>query len=130
MLVMIIDDDHMVLEFIGELLASKGINSRRYTSPTQAVLDLKEQRYDAVVTDYMMPGMNGRGVLRVVKGICPEIPVFLITGNMDMSRQEAQDLGFEEVFMKPGEMFNLIEAFDRLKQKAPSTGIKVNANNN
>jgi PAS domain S-box-containing protein len=54
----------------------------RVVSAPEVAERLRTQRYDAVVTDYRMPGWTGLDAARLVRETNPELPVILITGTL------------------------------------------------
>lgn len=58
----------------------------------QALCVLKSQKVDVLVTDIMMPGMNGVELASQTKAILPELPIILITGYFARP-EEAQNIG-------------------------------------
>ncbi len=82
--VLLIDDEEPVRKILGLYL-----RSRRYEVSTaangQTAIDLfQRQRQPIVLTDIMMPGMDGIEVLKKIKQINPETEVIVITGHGDM----------------------------------------------
>jgi len=58
--------------------------------------------YDAIISDVMMPGMNGWQFLRAVKQVRPDTPVFLMSGIADHGLMtEAVEAGAAGFFAKP-----------------------------
>jgi DNA-binding response OmpR family regulator len=49
-------------------------------SAVEAVERLKDDRYDVIVSDYVMPEMDGISFLKWVRSLEPEIPFILFTG--------------------------------------------------
>jgi len=83
---------------------------------------LKENRFDAVVTDVMLPGKSGIELLEIIKKDNPEMPVILITGfSGQFTPRDAISLGADGFFAKP---FNNIELSYKLRlilsQKRPT----------
>jgi CheY-like chemotaxis protein len=82
------DSDHLLLEKIcleepGVLTVTTALSAK------EALHDIETIRFDAVVADYQMPGMNGIELLRVVHAAHPGLPFILYTGK-----------GQEEIFFK------------------------------
>ncbi len=70
---------------------------------------------DAVVSDYLMPGMNGSMLASALARIRPGVPVILLTGFVEeMSDEEFQSMGVTEVLRKPTTRMELAEALARV----------------
>src|SRR6185312_680833 len=81
---MVVDDDTQALETIAQLLAAvSGAEISAFASPWQALDALAEapERFDLIVTDFEMPGMNGSEFRRHVGMISPSTKVLLATGS-------------------------------------------------
>ena len=74
-----------------------------------AIAKLKEKRFDLVITDLIMEGLDGIQVLKQAKKSDPELPVIILTGYGDMtSAIDALRLGADDYLLKPsdvGELF-------------------------
>ncbi|MCE1189710.1 MAG: response regulator [Ignavibacteria bacterium] len=63
------------------LLNDKGYDVTTLTNGADCLDTLKEQEFDLVFLDEMMPGMGGLEVLAQIKDIYPQLPVVMITKN-------------------------------------------------
>jgi CheY-like chemotaxis protein len=82
------DSDHLFLEKIsleepGVLTVTTALSAR------EALKNMETTRFDAVVADYQMPGMDGIGLLRMVHAANPGLPFILYT------RQEQEEIVFQ-----------------------------------
>jgi DNA-binding response OmpR family regulator len=76
---LVVDDNSMVLQIIGEMLSRNGWEVTT-TNDALKALDLIETEYfDIVLTDLMMPDIDGWTVARKVKERSPQTRVVLIT---------------------------------------------------
>jgi PAS domain S-box-containing protein len=91
--VMYVDDEPALLE-IGKLFLEKSGQFRvdTVTSALEALQKIKSRSYDAIVSDYQMPEMDGIALLKEIRAEFPDLPFIIFTGK-----------GREEV---------VIEAFD------------------
>ena len=75
------------------------------TSSTEAlnVFRSQPQRFDLVITDLMMPNMQGTGTSRrMLPGSDPDIPIVLCTGFSDkLTASEIRKMGIREMVLKP-----------------------------
>lgn len=75
-----VDDDKLFLEVAEEILALKGFNVDTVASVKEALQKLKEKEYDAVVSDYQMPGKDGLRFLKELRETGNTIPFIMLTG--------------------------------------------------
>jgi DNA-binding response OmpR family regulator len=66
--VLVVDDHEDTANLIARLLTKAGHFACQAYSGEQALAALSEIRFDLVVLDYMMPGMNGSDVLQAIRG--------------------------------------------------------------
>jgi DNA-binding NtrC family response regulator len=77
--ILLIDDDESMLDALRELLELEGLIIQVAANAYQAEDKLRTTRFDAVVSDVMMPG-NGHTVIYYVRAIQPQTPVIVVTG--------------------------------------------------
>lgn len=83
--IMIIDDEKIVGDMAKMSLEREGYHVETFLNGEAALSRLKEERFDVVVTDLKMKGIDGMEVLRTVKEQHPETKVIMITAfaNLD-----------------------------------------------
>lgn len=60
------------------------------------------KQYDVVLTDVMMPLMDGLEMTRQIKALNPAVPVIVISAHSDQeTRQRAAEAGVDEFLVKP-----------------------------
>jgi two-component system capsular synthesis sensor histidine kinase RcsC len=77
---MIVDDDVVVLQLVKRIFESFGYRVSTAGGSAEAMADLSVRRYDLLVTDFEMPGMNGFGLANWLKAESPATRVVLMTG--------------------------------------------------
>ncbi len=81
----LIDDDEAVLDSLSIYLESKGFVVRRHARADEvATLDLEEVDSTCIVSDVLMPGMNGLELQQALKRRHTSVPLILITGHGDI----------------------------------------------
>jgi PAS domain S-box-containing protein len=121
--VLVVDDEEMVGEFMGELLASWGLQVTVKNSPLDAQKVLAEDpaRFDLVVTDQSMPKLTGLELARRLLELRPGLPVVLYTGYSDtLTPDELKRCGVRALVRKPVEpaaLFSVLRA--HLPRPAP-----------
>ena len=101
---MVVDDDTQALDAVAQLLeAVSGVRISAFASPWQALdaLAAAPEKFDLVVTDFEMPGMNGSEFRRHVEMISPSTKVLLATGSGLFSDDSARENGFCGLLCKP-----------------------------
>jgi diguanylate cyclase (GGDEF)-like protein len=82
--VLLVDDDTTMLTFHQKLLASEGYRILTASSAQDGFDILARQHVDVIVTDYMMPEMNGIEFLKRVRQLYPSIVRLMLSGASDM----------------------------------------------
>jgi DNA-binding NtrC family response regulator len=100
--IMIIDDEKIVGEMAKISLEQEGYEVETFLNAGPALERLKVQKFDLVVTDLKMKGIDGLEVLRTVKNLYPDIKVIMITAfaNLDVAI-EALRGDVHDFFPKP-----------------------------
>jgi len=120
--ILLVDDEPAILDILSDFLRLNRYRCKTVESAEEALTALKENRFDAVVTDVMLPGKSGIELLEIIKKDNPEMPVILITGfSGQFTPRDAISLGADGFFAKP---FNNIELSYKLRlilsQKRPT----------
>ncbi len=110
-LILVVDDEDIVRDFVVALLERKGYNVSSAVDGQEAV-ELFEKKQDCVkllLTDLAMPRKNGIDLIREVKAINPELPVVAMSGHFpDGSR----DLDGIPCISKPFAIHTLLRAVE------------------
>ncbi|MEM7169862.1 MAG: response regulator [Pseudomonadota bacterium] len=119
--ILVAEDDKAVQNFVCRALSHRGHRVTAVNDGMQAleVLDLKEH-YDLLVTDIVMPGLDGIGLaLRVAKDH-PDLPILLMTG-YSAERQRAHNLDelICQVITKPFTLKQLCDTAEKVLEDKP-----------
>ena len=77
--ILVVDDEESMREFLCILLQRDGYLVEAVGDGQQAIMRLKEQAYDLIISDIKMPRLDGFGVLDYVKERCPCTAMIMIT---------------------------------------------------
>jgi len=78
--ILIIDDERVIREGVERALSKRGYDIAKAEDGDQGLALLKEQDFDIVLTDLMMPGLDGFAVLEWIRENQPHVQVIVITG--------------------------------------------------
>lgn len=127
MTILLVDDEPIIHQTLGDYLRASGHTVSEARSGAAAVKTLREGSFDLVLTDVLMPGMDGMALLSRLQEEWPDLSVVIITGhgNMEMAVQ-ALRLGAVDFLTKPVKLLELdgvLEKVGRLRtlQKDRST---------
>jgi len=111
---MVIDDEKIVGDMAKMSLEQAGYVVETFMNAAPALARLKEERFDVVVTDYKMKGIDGMEVLRMVRKLYPEVKVIMITAfaNLDAAI-EALRADVHDFFPKPVKIKELKASIER-----------------
>ena len=110
----IVDDESELLTTLCEILTDHGYETVGYTSGAEALAKLKEQDFDLLLTDLMMPEMDGIELLQAALKIDPDIVGIVMTGQGTVQTAvEAMKIGAFDYIMKPFNLNSLIPVLSR-----------------
>lgn len=99
--VLIIDDDQELCGLLGEYLRTQGFSCHALHDGAAAVAHLRENHYQVLVLDIMLPGMQGLDVLRKLREF-DDTPVLMLTARgEDTDRIVGLELGADDYLPKP-----------------------------
>jgi CheY-like chemotaxis protein len=99
---LVIDDDPSCRKTIAGLLQTLGHTVEAVETGSAGLALLRQTPVDLIVTDLMMPGLNGWDVARLAKAMRPRIPVVLVTGSAHAISSGQPELQFvDAVLEKP-----------------------------
>jgi len=112
--IMIIDDEKIVGDMAKLSLEQEGYAVETFLNGETALMRLGEQKFDVVVTDLKMKGIDGMVILRTVKELYPDVKVIMITAfaNLDTAI-EALRGDVHDFFPKPVKIKELKASIQR-----------------
>ena len=105
--ILIVDDEYLIADILGFALEDEGYLVEKASNGSKALEALKEKRVQLVITDYMMPVLNGEELVRAMRDdpALSELPVILMSGAQ--ASQGCPAL-FAAIFDKPFDMDKMI----------------------
>ncbi len=113
MRVLVIEDDPQVAALLGEALQSGGHEAALCPRGDDGLARLGRERFDALILDLMLPGLDGLAVLRRLRAAGQRLPVLILTArDATTDRVAGLDLGADDYLAKP---FAAAELLARLR---------------
>lgn len=113
--ILVVDDETYVRDLLARVLLRRPYEVDLAADADEALELLAKHRYDLLLTDVVMPGMDGFELLRRAKAAYPEITVIVLTGYA--RRQSISDFllyGADDYLAKPFQVSSLLDAVDRV----------------
>lgn len=117
--VLVVDDEKLIADTCAEILEISGYHARTAHDGWSALEIMAEFQPDYVLTDVLMPGMNGMELGIAVSRMSPQTRVLLFSGQAGISDilLEGHRQGYQfELIAKPIHPDKLIEYFRKLKR--------------
>lgn len=113
-LIHLIDDEPIIHDVLGQLLEAEGYEVEISSSGEEALKKFEEQKFDLILLDLLMPGMDGLEVLKEIKKIDPETLVIIITAYASVeSALSAIKMGAYDYIQKPFKNDELLMTINR-----------------
>jgi DNA-binding NtrC family response regulator len=109
--IVLVDDEEMVLKSLNSLLELEtNYQVLTFTSVMDALGFIKKNDIDLVISDYLMPEMDGISFLAKVKELRPEVPRIILTGYADKENaiKAINDVGLFQYIEKPWDNDDLL----------------------
>ncbi len=114
--ILLVDDELNNRKLYSEILGDLGYKVIATSDGSSALSVVRQEpRIDLVITDYVMPEMNGLEFIRYLRSLLPSVPVILVTAFASAeSYLQSYNLGAVEYVNKPVRM----QEFQRIVAKA------------
>ncbi len=123
--ILIVDDDSAIQLIFEQFLQGEGFSTALAADGFEAILQLKEQTPDLIITDIIMDGMDGLALIREVRKKEFHIPVIAISGGQCVMSVDfeprAEKNGADEFLEKPVRLADLLESIQTLLDENPPT---------
>ncbi|MFP4522045.1 MAG: sigma-54-dependent transcriptional regulator [Fibrobacterota bacterium] len=116
--VLIVDDDETILSFMSILLEEEGYEVESDSSSVSALRKFKALRHDILITDLMMPELNGIDLIKKARQISPDSVFLILTGNASVETAiSAMKHGAYDYLAKPPNPEELLFLLERASEK-------------
>jgi DNA-binding NtrC family response regulator len=112
--ILVVEDDSTIRALICQALRNEGYQTVEASDGAQALKLLCVGRFDLVITDFVMPKLNGLKLVEELHSVHPRIPIILMTGHLSVTKGKAILDGAAEILPKPFEFAVLRSTIQRL----------------
>jgi two-component system cell cycle response regulator len=116
--ILVVDDEKFFQELFRDVLGAAGNAARTASSGEEALQLLAEEAFDLLLTDVVMPGLDGIGLVREARRRDPDLEAVAVTGHDDVRLAvEAMKAGCADFLTKPVERDELVRVAERVLQR-------------
>ena len=108
--ILCVDDNEQALSIRKVMLETRGYRVVSCTGGEEALERFKKGGVDLVLTDLIMPGLDGTRLIEEIKGLSPQTPVILLSGKVKIYDRDSK----ADVFLPKG-MYAPAELLERIR---------------
>lgn len=113
--ILAVDDQRYFRELIEGLLSDAGHHVQTVASGEEALQCLEREDFEIVLTDLVMPGMDGSELVRRIRERLPQQDIVMVTGVVDVKTAvDAMKQGATDYILKPFDRETLVDAVAKL----------------
>ena len=110
--VLIVEDDENINNLLREALTKHGLNCTQAFSGTEGLIVFKNDKFDLVLLDLMMPGMDGQTLTQRIREVS-SVPIIIVSAKSSVdSKVDLLTSGADDFVGKPFELKELIARVD------------------
>ena len=116
--ILIVEDDENINNLLREALTKHGLNCAQAFSGTEGLIVFKGDKFDLVLLDLMMPGMDGQTLTQRIREVS-KVPIIIVSAKSSVdSKVDLLTTGADDFVGKPFELKELIARVDvQLRRK-------------
>ncbi len=116
--ILLVDDEEEFTRILSERMNARGVSVVTAKSGPDALEKAQKERFDAIILDMLMPGMDGIETLKRLREINPDFQIIMLTGHATLQKGiEAVKLGAMDFLEKPADIQQLVEKIKEAKVK-------------
>ena len=119
--ILLAEDDKNLSRSLDILLTLEGFQVISVYNGEEALNKLLLQKYDLLITDIVMPQMNGVDLIRRIRAVNPTIPILVISGMLnEQLENELRAIGIRHILAKPIKPNVLRQTIESIFQGQPA----------
>ncbi len=116
--ILVVDDQVYFRVFMEDALAEEGFEVRTAASGEEALARLEEESFDLLLTDLVMPGIDGRELTERARERWPELDVVIVTSVSDVpTAVESMKTGAIDYLVKPLDRAALVRSLETILER-------------
>lgn len=121
--ILLAEDEQAMREYLARALERSGYDVVSVDRGTEAAPLLEREHFDLLLTDIVMPEMDGIELARHCSKVSPRTEVMFITGFSGVALRAGQSMPQAKVLSKPFHLKDLVIEVERLFAKESATGL-------
>jgi two-component system cell cycle response regulator CpdR len=121
--ILLAEDEQAMREYLARALERSGYDVVSVDRGTEAAPLLENEHFDLLLTDIVMPEMDGIELARHCSRVSPRTEVMFITGFSGVALRAGQSMPQAKVLSKPFHLKDLVLEVERLFAKESATGL-------
>ncbi len=123
--ILVVEDETDICQLFCRTLEKNEYTAIGAANAKQALSILEETSVDLVITDIMMPGMDGFSFVRELRGWYPDLPVLIITAKSDiLDKEKGFSAGADDYMVKPIHLDEMVLRVHALLRRSKSVSEK------
>ena len=117
--ILVVEDDEKLNRIVCTYLYDRGFQAKGCPGAREAYDEMDNQFYDLIISDIMMPGIDGFEFARTVRKVNQRIPILFMSARDDLpSKQKGFQLGIDDYMVKPVDLDELVLRVRALLRRA------------
>ena len=117
--ILVVEDDEKLNKLVSLSISNQGYNVSSAFNGEEALSLFDDSKFDIVVSDIMMPKMDGFELAKNIRLFNKDIPILFMTARDDInSKQKGFSIGVDEYIVKPFEIDELILRIGAILRRA------------
>lgn len=117
--ILVVEDDKRLNQIVTAFLSTQGYIAKGCLNANEAYDAMYEEHFDVIISDIMMPDIDGFEFAKTVRQINQTIPILFMTARDDISaKQKGYQAGIDDYMVKPVEMEELALRIEALIRRA------------
>ena len=127
-IILYVDDQEDSLRAVQEILEQEGYTMLTASDPAHALALFKEKQHeiDLVITDMVMPEINGMELIQQISALDPELRVLAVSGHMNSIANKDEIRNIAGFLRKPFDSRTLLSTVRRILDTAANSSAPVN----